>query len=274
MRARTTIWTAGVLVAAVSGLLLVSGCVPNKKIVYLQKDDLHKKNLPLDTVVRVHNLSIQEYRIQPLDILAIRIESLTDDEFDFVSKLYPNVQQQGAGGGNAANQLINSFLVDDNGDIEFPVAGKIHLAGLSLFQATTKLQDAFKAFLKDCVVRVRLQNFRFTVLGEVKLENQIVSLNSRVTIMEAIGLAGGLTDLADRSKVKLVRQRGAQTEVVYLDLLDEHIVESEYFYMQQNDLIVVPALKQRPYRKYWLENVTLIISTLTLVLLTVTLVQK
>lgn len=256
------------------GLLLsLAACVPNKKLVYLQNEDLHKKDVVLDSVVRTRPLSIREYRIQPLDILAIRIESLTDEDFDFVSKLYPNVQQQSSGG-NAANQQINSFLVDNNGDIEFPVTGKVHLAGLSLFEATNKLQESFKTFLKDPVVRVRLLNFRFTVLGEVLLENQVVSANTRVTIMEAIGLAGGLTDLADRSKIKIVRQRGDHTEVVYLNLLDERLIESEYYYVAQNDLIIVPALKQRPFRKYWLENVTLILSTLTLVILTVTLVQK
>lgn len=252
---------------------LAFGCVPNRKIVYLQSEDLHKKDVVLDSVVRVRPLNIQEYRIQPLDILAIRIESLTDEDFDFVSRLYPNVQQQNAGG-NSSNQLINSFLVDNNGDLEFPVTGKIHLAGLSLFEATSKLQEAFKAFLKDPVVRVRLLNFRFTVVGEVRLENQIVSVNPRVTVMEAIGLAGGLTDLADRTKIKVVRQRGATNEVIYLNLLDERLVESQHFYVQQNDLIVVPALKQRPFRKYWLENVTLIVTTLTLVLLVVNLTQK
>jgi polysaccharide export outer membrane protein len=253
-------------------LLLLNACVPNRKVVYLQKEDLHKKDVVLDSVVRTHEMVIREYKIQPLDILSIRIESLTAEDFNFISKLYPNVQQTGGGGGGS-NQVINGFLVDNLGEIEFPVAGKIKLVGLSLFEASTKLKDAFKSYLKDPVVRVQLLNFRFTVLGEVNAENQVVSNNTRVTLMEAIGMAGGLTDLADRSKVKIVRQKGNQSEVLYLNLLDENLLTSEHYYVHQNDMIIVPALKQRPFRKYWGENVALVVSTLTLVLLVVNLTQ-
>lgn len=251
----------------------LTGCVPNKKIVYLQSDDLKKKDLPMDSVVRTRPMEIREYRIQPLDLLSIRFESLTDADYDFISKLYPNVQQVGGGGGGSA-LFINGFLVDNNGELEFPVSGKIKLSGLSLFEASSSIQTAFRPFLKDPVVRVQLLNFRFTILGEVNLENQVISQNSRVTLMEAIGMAGGLTDLADRSKIKIVRQKGAESEILYMNLLDENLLSAENYFIHQNDLIVVPALKQRPFRKYWLENVTLIVSTLTLVLLVVTLTQK
>lgn len=258
----------------VAGLVLavISGCVPNRKVVYLQKDDLHKKDVVLDSVVRTHDLRIYEYRIQPLDILSIRFESLTEEDFDFVTRLYPNVQQT-TSGGNAGSQLINGFVVDNNGDIEFPVAGKIHLAGLTIFQASQTMQDVFRPFLKNPVARVRLLNFRFTVLGEVNLENQIVSNNTRVTIMEAIGLAGGLTDLADRSKVKVVRQKGNQSEILYLNLLDEDLLTSDHYYVHQNDMIVVPALKQRPFQKFFGQNLALIVSSVTLIVLLISLTQ-
>lgn len=256
-------------------ILLVSACVPNRKIVYLQKEDLKKKDVVLDSVVRKHDMKIREYRIQPLDLLSVRFESLTDEDFDFITRLYPNVQQMsGGGGGGSGAQFINGFLVDNNGELEFPVAGKIKLAGLSLFEASAAIQDAFKRYLKNPVVRVQLLNFRFTVLGEVTMENQVVSQNSRVTLMEAIGMAGGLTDLADRSKIKIVRQKGSESEILYMNLLDENLLSSENYYVHQNDLIVVPALKQRPFRKYWQENITLIVSTLSLILLVVNLSQN
>jgi polysaccharide export outer membrane protein len=241
-------------------------------VVYLQKDDLHKKDVVLDSVIRKHEINIREYKIQPLDILSIRIESLTPEDFDFISRLYPNINQA-SGGGGAANQFINGFLVDNHGEIEFPVVGKLKFEGLSLFEAAAKIQSSFKAYLKDPVARVQLLNFRFTLLGEVNLENQVVSYNSRVTVMEAVGMAGGLTDLADRSKVKIIRQKGDQSEVLYLNLLDENLLTSEHYYVHQNDIIVVPALKQRPFRKYWAENIAIIVSTLTLVLLVVNLTQ-
>ena len=250
-------------------VVLLSSCVPNRKYVYLQKDDVNKKNLPSDTVVRKYQLNIDDYRIQPLDLLSIRVESLTDEGFDFFEKLYP-VNQTSAGN---QNLLLTGFLVDNGGEIEFPVVGKIKFSGLSVFQAQEKLQEVFKPFLKNPVARVRLLNFRFTVLGEVNQENQVVSINSRVTVMEAIGLAGGLTDLADRSNVKIIRQQGSTSEVLYLNLLEEELLASNHYYIQQNDIIVVPALKQRPFRRYWGQNLSLFVSTVSVILLTINLLK-
>jgi polysaccharide export outer membrane protein len=91
--------------------------------------------------------------------------------------------------------------------------------------------------------------------------------------MEAIGLGGGLTDLADRSNVKVIRQNGSQAEVFYVDLLSEELLNTDHYYVQQNDIIVVPALKQRPFRAYWGENIALLVSTLSLVLLVLNLTK-
>lgn len=251
---------------------ILSSCVPNKKYVYLQKDDL-KTEVITDSVVRSYTLKIDEYRIQPQDILYIRIESLTDEEFDFMTKLYPE-QSQAGGGGGANNPVMRGFLVDENGEIEFPVVGKVKFAGQTVFEAQEMLQEKFKSFLNDPVARVRLMNFRFTVLGEVNGEGQVISNNTRVTLMEAIGMAGGLGELADRSKVKIVRQVGERADVFYVNLLEEEILESNHFYVMQNDIIMVPALKQRPFRVYWAQNLSIFVSTLSVVLLIISLSQN
>lgn len=250
-------------------IVLLGSCVPNRKVMYLQKGDVNKKDSPVDTVVRQYSQHIEEYKIQPLDLLFIRVESLTEGEFDFFARLYPVPAT-----GNAQNQLINGFLVDESGQIEFPVVGRVKFGGLTVFQAQDSLQKVFKPFLKNPVARVRLLNFRFTVLGEVNVEQQVVSPNTRVTVMEAIGMAGGLTDLADRSQVKVIRQRSNETEVFYVDLLREDLVEANHYYIQQNDVIIVPPLRQRPFRKYWGQNIALFVSTVSVVLLTINLINN
>ena len=248
------------------GLFLV-GCVPNKNYVYLQENDVNKKNLPTDTIVRTYDLAIRDYKIQPLDILSVRVESLTEDQFDFMAKLDPNQQMNGMMGGGGAMMGLMGFLVDNEGQIEFPVVGKVKVSGLSVFETQSMLQKKFEPLLQSPVVRVRLLNFRFTVLGEVRAEQQVTSTNTRVTMMEAIGLAGGLTDMADRKNVKVIRQIGDRSEVFYLNLLQEDLLSADHYYVQQNDIVVVPALRQRPFRTYWSQNLGLFVSTVSVVLL-------
>jgi polysaccharide biosynthesis/export protein len=253
-------------------LIGFSSCVPNKKIVYLQKDDLKKRDYPKDSVLRSHSIIFNEYKIQPLDMLSINFETLSDesDAFNFLSKLTP---QNRAGVG--ANGLIqNGIFVNAEGEIEYAVLGRIKLSGLTIFQAQDRIREVATKYLPDVIVRVRMLNFRFTILGEVNGENTVIALNPRVTMMEAIGLAGGLTELADRSSIKVVRQKGNNTEVYYVNLLDEKFIESPYYYVQQNDLIIVPPLRQRTFRRYFTSNLAIVTSAISFGLLIYTLSTK
>lgn len=253
-------------------LLVFGACVPAKKLVYLQKDDELKKReeIPKDSVLRTHTLNIREYRIQPLDLLSVHFETLgnENDAFDFLSKLSP---QSRTGGNVGAASVLNGILVNKEGEIEYPVLGKIKVAGLTPFEAEDTIQAVAQKFMADVVVRVRMLNFRFTVLGEVNSEQTTISANTRLTMMEAIGLAGGLGELADRSTVKVIRQNGGQTEIYYIDLLKEEFLESQYYYVQQNDVIIVPPLKQRTFRKYFVGNLGILTTTISFALLIITL---
>jgi polysaccharide export outer membrane protein len=97
-------------------------------------------------------------------------------------------------------------------------------------------------------------------------ESVVTTQNTRVTFMEAIGMAGGLTELADRATVKVVRQKGDKAEIFYIDLLDEDFIASEEFYVYQNDIIIVPPLRQRPIRRYYSQNLSLLLSSVSAVL--------
>ncbi len=147
--------------------------------------------------------------------------------------------------------------------IEYPVLGKIRVAGLTLFQAQDSLRAVASKYVADVIVRVRMLNFRFTVLGEVNGEQTVISTNTRLTMSEAIGLAGGLGELADRSLVKVVRQKGDSTEIYYINLLQEEFIESQHYYVQQNDVIIVPPLRQRTFRRYWVANIGIITATIS-----------
>jgi len=254
--------------------LFFQSCVVNKKYQYLQKDDVNVKpdTFVKDSVLRTYDLSDFEYKLQPEDILSVQFFSLTPEEYDFFSLK----QNQSAGGNqfqSASSGLINGYLVDENGEIEFPVVGKVQVSGLSIFDAQNHIQLVADQYLESPVVEVRLLNFRFTLLGEVKQEGTINSLNNRITLLEAIGLAGGFTDYADKANIKVIRQGYGEAEIYYLNLLDEGFINSTFYYMNQNDVIVVPPLKQRPYQIYFGKNLALVISSVSLLLLVLNLIQ-
>jgi polysaccharide export outer membrane protein len=256
-------------------LIFLSSCVTNKKFTLLQKDDLNKKNLPKDTTVRNYTVDQSDYLIQPEDIISVRFASLTKTDFDFLNM---NQSSQAGNNNNAniagGNALLIGELVDQNGEIPIPFIGKVKVAGLTIFQIQDKIQKIAEEYLDSPVVKARLLNFRFTILGEVNTEGTIILNNNRVDLLEAIGWAGGMTDLADKANVKLIRQKDGETTVQYINLLQEDFINSPYFYIHQNDVIMVPPLKQRPYRKYFGENLSLIISSLSLLLITISLINS
>lgn len=249
--------------------ILFSACVSNRKFTYLQKGDVNKTDLPKDSVVRNYTVNEFDYKIQPQDILSVRFESLTPREYDFFVQ-EGNQQNMSIMAGGA---LIMGELVDEKGEIPLPVVGKVKVAGLNVFEIQDMLQTIAVQYMESPVVKVRLINFRITILGEVNREASLNLGNNRVTMMEAIGFSGGLTDIADKQNVKLIRQKGGKLEIVYLNLLDEQFITSPYYYVHQNDVLVVPSLRQRPYRRYLGQNLGLIISSVSLILLIYNLTQ-
>lgn len=250
--------------------IFFTSCVTNKKYVLLQQDDVNVKNLPKDSLVRSYALQNYEYKIQPEDNISVRFESLTPKEYDIFNR---DIQQQQNQNLNQANAILIGELVDPNGEITYPVIGKVKVAGLTVYEAQMKLQQIADQYLESPVVKVRLINFRFTILGEAKNEGTVVLSNNRVNYIEAIGLAGGLTDLADKRNIKLIRQINGKAEVRYLNLLNEDFINSPEYFVHQNDILIVPALRQRPYQVYFGKNLALMISSLSLLLLTISLIN-
>jgi polysaccharide export outer membrane protein len=255
-----------------AGLIFLCSCVSNKKVTMLQKDDVYVKGTTLrkDTVVRTYAIDTFQYKVQPNDILSVRFESLTPEEFNLFRSDKNSLGMNLAQG----NALLIGELVDEQGEIPFPVIGKIRVAGLTVFQIQEQLQKVASQYVQSPVVKVRLLNYRITILGEVTKEGSITLTNNRVSMLEAIGLAGGLGELADRTKVKLIRQRGMHTEIQYIDLSKEDFMESPNYYVYQNDVLIVPPLKQRPFRRYFGQNLSLFVSTISVVLLTINLLQQ
>ncbi|MEQ9168363.1 MAG: polysaccharide biosynthesis/export family protein [Fulvivirga sp.] len=257
-----------ILIFSVFFVLLFSSCVPNKKLVYLQKGNELKQSFPKDSVIRIYNLSDYEYRLQPEDILSIRFQTLTEDEYNIF------LNQQAGIGANGQNITLGGYLVDREGYIRFPEIGEIKVSGLTIHELEDKLENLARNYVEQPVVKIFLLNYRVTILGEVNGEGTITTNNNRLTIMEAIASAGGLSELADRSKVKIIRQQNGQSSIFYINLLQEELMQRSSFFTHQNDIIIVPPLKQRPFRKYFGPNLGLFVSTVSVLLLAINLISN
>jgi polysaccharide export outer membrane protein len=278
----------------------ITSCVPNKKLTYLQYGDDLKELSPTDTVLRKYDLKKKTYFLQPNDIISIRVASITDDEFNFIKKYESdlglirkldqynrNIEDEGGQGNNFNNRMmmgggVNSadgqissimldrlntgFTLDANGELELPEIGVLDLGGLTIPEAEMKVKQALEGYYEVPMVRIQLLNYHFTVLGEVESEGRYTSFDPTLTIFDAISLAGNIGEFADRSNIKIIRQEEGEARVLYLNMLDETTLKADNFYVQRDDIIVVPALKARTTTQYTLKNVGFVLGITTAVL--------
>ncbi|MCB0572315.1 MAG: polysaccharide biosynthesis/export family protein [Phaeodactylibacter sp.] len=178
-------------------------------------------------------------RIQPDDALFINIHAL-DQELAAPFNLAPlNTTSQG-GTATAAN-----FLVDSEGYIEMPVVGAFHVGGLTIPEARDSLRRSLEPFLQGPIVTIRFTQFRFTVLGEVKTPTTFTLPEEKITILEALGMAGDLTNYGNRTNILVVREENGQRSYGHINLHDRNVFQSPFFYLRPNDVIYVEPLKQK-----------------------------
>lgn len=134
---------------------------------------------------------------------------------------------------------LQSYLVDINGCINFPVIGSVKLTGLTKSQAIKYLNDQLAPYLKSAIVTIQFMNYKVTVLGEVLRPGQYAISNERITVLDALGLAGDMTIYGKRNNVLITRENNGKLEFVRLNLNTDEVFKSPYFYLQQNDVIYV-----------------------------------
>lgn len=144
-----------------------------------------------------------------------------------------------------------TYLVDSKGDIDMPVIGKIHVAGMTTEQLKAKLTEIIQKDVKDAMVRVDLVNFRVVVAGEVNTPKTVDVNRQRFSILDAINAAGDLTPYGERKNVLIIREEDGKRVFAHLDLNSSEILTSPYFYLKQNDYIYVePNEIRRSNAKY------------------------
>jgi len=212
-------------------MLLVSlfSCGSRKEIVYVQD---------IDKGQSYEATKGYEPKLQPDDLLSI-IVSAESPEVTVPFNI-PDIQ-----GNDAENRGFKTYLVDNSGYIDFPVIGKMKLGGLTRSEANVKLVTAISAYINKPTINLRIINYKVSVLGEVARPNSYVISGERITILEALSLAGDMTIYGKRENVLVIREIEGKKTYTRLDLTKADIFESPFYYLSQNDVVFVEQNKTR-----------------------------
>ncbi|MCQ2375309.1 MAG: polysaccharide biosynthesis/export family protein [Salinivirgaceae bacterium] len=222
------------LVAFIAIAIVFSSCsVRYKNLVYVQ--DLYK-SAP-DTLPTTEALKIV---LQPNDNLYISLVGANSETLGLHSSTdrFSNTVQMAE---------LDAYLVDANGDINFPVVGKIHLAGLTLGQATDTVQSRIDEYVTNVVATVRLLNYKVTVLGEVSHPGTYTFTDREISIFDALGKAGDCTVYADRSEIMILRKGDNTTSTATLNMKASDFISDPNFWLKSNDVVYVKPTRARTW---------------------------
>lgn len=212
-------------------LILVS-CASRKNVAYLQNVDSEKNT---------SKLLSYEPSLQNDDLLSIIISA--DQPEATLPFNMPQIQ------GNyqiSENQDgIKTYLIDAYGDIQFPVIGKIHLSGLSRTEAVKKITNELKQFITNPTVNLRILNYKIAVIGEVTRPGNYKISSERITLLEALSQAGDLTIYGRRNNILIIRESDGKRTYNRVDITKSDFVDSPYYYLSQNDVVVIEPNKTK-----------------------------
>ncbi|MFO8130480.1 MAG: polysaccharide biosynthesis/export family protein [Bacteroidales bacterium] len=232
MKNRSTLILSG-LVAAI----LISSCVPQRKIKYLQSQ------LKEDTTTVFKNELKADYKVQPGDILYIRVTSTEDKANQFLNQGM-EMRMQNI---NEASLYLNGYTVNDTGNIDFPLIGKVHVRDKTTKEIKQIIQEKVDMFFVETSITVKLSNFNVTLLGEFARPGKYNVYQDRINLFQAISMGGDLTDFANRNEIVLIRQTESGSVVERLDLTDKTILASDYYFLKPNDIVYAEPLKGKQF---------------------------
>jgi polysaccharide export outer membrane protein len=211
--------------------LFLTSCGSSKDIVYFQDAD-RVLNESYD------DLSNYEIKIMPSDNLLISVSALNPQAVEPFNTV--NLAR-----GYSNNLEMQGYLVDDKGDINFPVVGKLHLGGLTKSDAIQLIQNEVSQYIDKPVVNIRYMNYKIAVLGEVNRPGTYFIDNEKVSIPEVLARAGDMTIYGQRHDILVCRMENGEKKIYHVDITSPSIFLSEVYYLQQNDIVYVQPNKSK-----------------------------
>lgn len=227
------------ILIATTGIFL-SGCSSYKKVPYMQDPETvnaYGKEIPL-----------YDAKIMPKDLLSITVNTTDPQAAAPFNLTVQSPLNAGATSMYTTTQpTLQQYLVNNQGEIDFPVLGKLKVGGMTKNEAESMIREKLQPYLKETpIVTVRMANYKISVLGEVNKPGSFTVSNEKVNVLEALAMAGDMTVYGVRDNVKLIREDAqGKREIVMLDLTKSDLVLSPYFYLQQNDILYVTPNKTK-----------------------------
>jgi len=222
--------------------IVMSSCVSQKNVKLLQE----RVNKEMTT--QFQNAKATTYRLQTGDHVYVRVNSIDPKTSKFFQTDFPYLM-------NSTYQYLNTYVVDEFGYIAFSFIDKMYVVGSTVQEVRQKIQEKLDEYFKDATVFVKLVNFQVGVLGEVNNPGNFTIDQDQINLFQALGLAGGITSFGNYKQVKLVRQTQSGSDIHLLDITDNRIMESPYYFLMPNDVIYIEprnaksfAYEQFPYQ--------------------------
>jgi polysaccharide export outer membrane protein len=241
--------------------VLLSNCVSPKKMVYFQGPAANSETNKSYSV-----------KFQPDDLLSIYITGIDPETVKPFN--LPTLAASTAGGYEQGAPTPPGYLIDSDGNIEFPMIGKFKMAGLTRKEATDSLKSKLKPFLTNPNVIIKMMNFKVTVLGEVHKPGTFTIPNERITLPEALGIAGDLSINGRRRNILVVRDVDGKKTEYRIDLTSKKVFESPVYYLNQNDLVYVEPNRTKLNASVFNPNTATVLINATSILITIILLLR
>jgi len=236
-------------IMVVTMILMMVGCGSSKEVAYWQN---------IDSISLAASKGLYDAKIMPKDELTILVQTtdpLTSEPFNLRST-----------GQTSSKNQITGYLVDNDGMINFPIVGKIHVAGLTKTECEDLIKSKIQPYLartENPLVSVRTSSYRITVIGEVNKPGVIPVATEKISLIEALAEAGDMTIYGKRDNVLLVREdKSGEKHKVRLNMNDANIINSPYYYLQQNDIVYVEPHKVKARNTFFGSNTSIFYSVI------------
>ena len=243
--------------------VLATSCVTQKQMTYL-------RTVEPDSAKSINKTfhSVSEIVIKPGDMLTIYISALDKEAiapYNLPAVAFTDLNNTSL---TTVGQL-QSYRVDDKGDIELPVLGKIHVEGLKRDEVAEEIKNVLAAQVVDPLVQVNMVGAKVSIMGEVTRPGQVAITNGRLTLLDALAAAGDLTPYGRRDNVLVTREQDGKLEFARINLTSDELFASPFYYLQQNDVVYVSPNKVRVINSanvsLWLSMVSTIASAATVI---------